>query len=174
MAEARTKIGLRPYLAADAPMLAAIFSASIEELTEDDYSDAQREAWASVADDEDEFAKRLASQLTLIAMLNGAPVGFASLKGADQLDMLFVHPTAARQGVASALCDALEKLALARGACAITVEASDTAQPLFAKRGYVAAQRNSVTIGDEWLANTTMTKQLATARAPGGTPGRPS
>lgn len=163
MARALPQIGLRPFLPADISVLAAIFAASIEELTEDDYSEAQREAWMSVADDEAAFGKRLGSQLTLVATVQGSPVGFISLKGADELDLLFVHPGAVRQGVASALCGAIEKLAAARGASSLTVDASDTAQEFFSKRGYKSQQRNSVTIGDEWLANTTMKKTLADA-----------
>jgi putative acetyltransferase len=151
---------LRPFLPEDAPVLAAIFTAAIEELTGDDYSREQQEAWASVADDEEEFGKKLAGELTLIATLRSAPVGFASLKGADRIDMLYVHPSAAGQGVASALCDALERLAGSRGAKSLTVDASDNALEFFKKRGYVANQRNSVTINGEWLANTTMQKTL--------------
>jgi putative acetyltransferase len=151
---------LRPFLPADTPVLAAIFAAAIQELTGDDYDETQQEAWASVADDEEEFGKKLAGELTLIASLNSAPVGFASLKGKDRIDMLYVHPNAAGQGVASALLDALERLASARGAKNLSVEASDNAQEFFRKRGYVARQRNSVTINGEWLANTTMQKAL--------------
>jgi putative acetyltransferase len=151
---------LRPFLPADTPVLAAIFAAAIQELTGGDYDETQQEAWASVADDEEEFGKKLAGELTLVASLKNAPVGFASLKGKDHIDMLYVHPSAAGQGVASALCDALEKLAGARGATKLTVEASDNAQEFFRKRGYVAQQRNSVTINGEWLANTTMQKAL--------------
>ena len=69
MGQALPKPGLRPFLPADAPMLAAIFVASIEELTGDDYSEAQQEAWASAAEDEEAFGKKLAGQLTLIATL---------------------------------------------------------------------------------------------------------
>jgi len=152
---------LRPFLPADTPVLAAIFVAAIQELTGDDYDETQQEAWASVADDEAGFGKKLAGELTLIASLKNAAVGFASLKGKDHIDMLFVHPNAAGQGVASALLDALEKLAGARGAKSLTVDASDNAQEFFRKRGYVAQQRNSVTINGEWLANTTMQKKLA-------------
>jgi putative acetyltransferase len=167
MGQAMPAVGLRPLLPADIPMLAAIFVASIEELTEDDYSEAQREAWASRAEDEDAFAARLNGQLTLVATIESSPVGFASLKGKDLLDMLYVHPGFARQGVASALCDALEKLATARGATALTAEASDTAEPFFARRGYVGERRNTVTVGDEWLTNTTMTKSLGGATPAG-------
>ena len=167
MGQSLPQPGLRPYLASDAPMLAQIFVAAIQELTGDDYTEAQQEAWAAAAEDEEAFGKKLAGQLTLIATIQNAPVGFASLKGPDHIDMLFVHPSVAGHGVASMLVDALEKLAGARGAKTLTVDASDTAAPLFKKRGYVAKQRNTVTLNGEWLANTTMQKTLAASAAPG-------
>src|SRR5664279_3234016 len=170
MGQTLPKPALRPFLAADTPILVAIFVAAIEELTGEDYTEAQQEAWASAADDEEQFGKRLASELTLIATLQNSPVGFASLKGADHIDMLYVHPSVAGQGVGSMLCDALEKLAGGRGAKSLTVDASDNAQPFFAKRGYVAKQRNSVTVNGEWLANTTMQKTLGADAPPRGIP----
>ena len=78
--------------------------------------------------------------------------------------MLYVHPAAAGQGVAAMLIDAVEKLAGSRGAALLTVDASDTARGFFEKRGYVAQQRNTVMTGGEWLANTTLSKQLAAKR----------
>jgi len=161
MAQTLPKPALRPLLPADVAVLAAIFVAAVEELTGDDYSASQQEAWASAADDEEAFGKRLASQLTLVATLQNSPVGFASLKGADHIEMLYVHPGAAGQGIGSMLCDALEKLAGGRGATKLTVEASDNAEQFFAKRGYVANQRNTVNVNGEWLANTTMQKSLS-------------
>ena len=163
MGQSLPKPALRPYLASDAPMLAAIFIAAVQELTGDDYSEAQQEAWAAAAENEAEFGKKLAGELTLIATLQNSPVGFASLKGADHIDMLYVHPSVAGQGVGAMLIDALEKLAGARGAKSLSVDASDTALDFFKKRGYVARQRNSVPRHGEWLANTTMQKQLAPA-----------
>ena len=167
MAQYLPKPALRPFLTADAPMLAAIFVAAIQELTGDDYSEAQQDAWAAAADDEEGFGKRLAGELTLIATLQNAPVGFASLKGRDHVDMLYVHPSVAGQGVGAMLCDALEKLAGSRGVKSLSVNASDNALDFFRKRGYVAKQRNSVTVNGEWLANTTMQKILANGKAAG-------
>jgi putative acetyltransferase len=167
MGQTLPKPALRPFLEVDTPLLAAIFAASVLELTGDDYSEVQQEAWAAIAEDEEEFGKRLAGQLTLIATLQNSPVGFASLKGPDHIDMLYVHPSVAGQGVASILCDALEKLAGSRGAKSLIVDASDTAQDFFKKRGYVAKQRNTVTVNGEWLANTTMQKTLGDNAAPG-------
>ena len=167
MGQSLPNYALRPFLAEDTAVLAAIFAASIEELTGDDYNKAQQEAWASAADDEDQFGKRLASELTLVATLQNSPVGFAALKGADHIDMLYVHPSVAGQGVGAMLADALEKLAGGRGAKSLTVDASDNAQEFFAKRGYVGKQRNTVTVNGEWLANTTMQKTLANGASPG-------
>jgi putative acetyltransferase len=155
---------LRPYLPADAAVLREIFRDSIADLTDEDYTPAQQDAWASSADDEAEFGKRLGSHLTLVATMAGSPVGFASLVGGNKIDMLYVHPAAAGQGVGAMLVDALEKLAGARGAEKLVVDASDSARGFFEKRGYTAQQRNSVSVGDEWLANTTLHKQLAAKR----------
>ena len=158
--KALPKLALRPMLPADVPLLAEIFRAAIEELTIDDYSEAQQEAWASAADNEEEFGAKLSGALTLVATFGGAAVGFASLADNTRIDMLYVHPAAAGQGAAAMLCDALEKLAAARGAKELTVEASDTASGFFEKRGFSARTRNTVTLGGEWFANTTMIKSL--------------
>ncbi len=155
---------LRPFLPADAPVLAEIFQASVEELTGEDYSEAQQAAWVSLADDVEEFGRRLAESLTLVATIGGSMVGFASLKGTDHIDLLYVHPAAAGQGVGTLLADALERLAAARGAKRLTADVSDTARAFFEKRGFEAQRRNTVSIGDEWLGNTTMEKRLAAAQ----------
>ena len=156
---------LRPFLPADAPVLAEIYRASIEELTGEDYSEAQQAAWASLADDIEAFGRRIAESLTLVATIGGSTVGFASLKGADHVDLLYVHPAAAGQGVGTLLAEALEKLAGGRGAKRLTADVSDTAREFFEKRGFEAQQRNTVLVGDEWLGNTTMAKPLAPAEA---------
>ena len=91
-------------------MLAEIFRASVEELTEDDYTPAQQEAWAAAADDLEEFAARLGKHLTLIATMEGSPVGFISLDAPTEIGLFYVHPAVAGQGVGKMLYDAVEKL----------------------------------------------------------------
>ena len=160
MSQAPPQFGLRPMLPDDVPALREIFAASVEELTGDDYSVEQQEAWLSAIADEEAFAERLARELVLVATLEGSPVAFAALRGTDEIDLLYVHPSIARQGAATKLVDALEKLAAGRGATKLTTDASDTAREFFEARGYVAQHRNTVLRDDEWLSNTTMTKQL--------------
>jgi putative acetyltransferase len=160
MARAHPTLALRPFLPQDAPMLAEISRASIEGLTEDDYTPAQQDAWAAGADDLEAFAERLGKHLTLLATLNGSPVGFISLDAPTEIGLFYVHPAVAGQGVGRMLYDAVEKIAGSRGTPHLSVDASDTAREFFARRGFSAHQRNTVSVGNEWLSNTTMKKQL--------------
>ena len=43
----------------------------------------------------------------------------------------------------------------------LSVDASDTAREFFEQRGFAPQQRNTVSVGNEWLSNTTMKKKLA-------------
>jgi putative acetyltransferase len=163
---------LRPFLPADTMALRDLFAQSIDELTVDDYDEEQRIAWASTAEDAGEFRTRLANMLTLVVQLDGEYLGFGSLKDNTTIDMLYVHPDYAGEGVGTAIADALETIAGARGAAALTVDASDTAVSFFVRRGYVATQRNSIPRDDQWLSNTTMVKRLAESQTP--KPSKPS
>ncbi len=164
MGQSLPKPGLRPFLPADVPLLVEIFQASIEELTGEDYSESQQEAWAAKAEDEG-FAGRLAQGLTLVATMEGSPVGFIAFKDNELIDLFYVHPAVAGQGVGAMLYDAVEKLAKARGASRLVADVSDTARLFFEQRGFEPQRRNTVSLGDEWLANTTMEKRLAPADA---------
>lgn len=164
---------IRPFILADTMELRDLFAQSIEELTAEDYTEDQRLAWITRAEDAEAFADRLGAMVTLVVQMDGQYLGFGSLKDNTVLDMLYVHPYATGQGVGTALADALERLAAARGATEISVEASDTAQPFFVERGYVPGRRNLVPIDDEWLSNTTMTKQLVPKGEPGKAPDKP-
>lgn len=161
MARARPTFALRPYLPQDTEILAEIFRASVEELTEDDYTPPQQEAWASAAGDTEEFTARLGKHLALVATMEGSPVGFISLDAPTEIGLFYVHPGAAGQGVGRMLYDAVEKISAARGTPHLSVDASDTAREFFVHRGFTPVQRNSISIGNEWLSNTTMKKTLA-------------
>jgi putative acetyltransferase len=161
---------LRPFLPADLPLLSEIRFAAIEELTGEDYGEAQRRAWASAAADDEAFSKSLEKGLTLVALIGGGPVAFISLRNGGLIDQLYVHPAVARTGIASALVEAIERLAAVRGTAMLVTDASDTAKLLFEKRGFVAERRNTIEIEGEYLGNTRMTKALAPKAAPDGQP----
>ena len=162
-------ISFRPYLAKDAATLADLFVNSIEELAEEHYSPGQRAAWASVADDVAVFGEKLAGLLTIIAETRGEVLGFAALKDDPKLkenriiEMLYIAPDHAGQGIGKALLDVMELLARQRGAETLTTDASEAAREFFEKRGYEMQARNTVMRGGEWLVNTTMKKKLPPA-----------
>lgn len=167
----RLDFPLRPFLPSDTMALRELFAASIEELTQDGYDEDQRAAWASVAEDAQAFRRRLEDMTTLVIEIDGEHVAFASLKDNSHFDMLYVHPYYAGEGAGTALADAIEKIAAARGAEAITVDASETAVMFFEGRGYKALRRNTIERLGLWLTNTTMKKNLKpdTGEAPAPT-----
>ncbi len=160
MASSRAAPSLRPFLPADASRLAALFRESVETLAEDFYDADQRAVWAARAEDEAAFAAKLARALTLVALVEKEIAGFAALEANKTIEMLYVHPDFARQGVGSTLLDAMEKLAAARGTTTLDVEASDAARDFFVKRGFQGQSRNTIELDGEWLGRTRMTKTL--------------
>lgn len=147
---------LRLCTHADLPAVLNLFRTSVHTLCRADYTPAQLSAWAPADTDEAPWARRLQCQTFLLAEEDGDLMGFASLEG-DYLDLLYVHPRHARRGVGTVLCDALERQCTGQR---ITVHASLTARPFFARRGYRTvepheAQRRGVT-----LTNYLMEKEL--------------
>ena len=163
-ARAKPQFALRPFLPQDTPFLADIFRASVEGLTEDDYTPAQQDAWAAEADDLEAFAERLGKHLTLIATMEGSPIGFITLDAPTDIGLFYVHPAVAGQGAGRMLYEAVEKISAARGTPHLSVDASDTARDFFSRRGFTPEQRNTVSVGNEWLSNTTMKKKLTTEK----------
>ena len=104
MAASLPNPGLRPFLPADAPLLAEIFRDSVMELTGEDYSEAQQVAWAAAADEDGASSGearrgRLRSSHTLA----GSPVGFASLEDARHDRPPLCPSGGVAQGVATLL-----------------------------------------------------------------------
>lgn len=134
---------VRAYRAADAAALGRLFFDSVHRGTAAAYSQAQRTAWAPAPPEGDAWAARLGEATTLVAEQDGAPIGFMSLTtteaevGLGLVDMAFVHPDHAGQGVASALYAALEEAARRAGLSRLETDASEIARPFFAAKGFM-------------------------------------
>lgn len=156
----RSDFELRAFVTGDTPMLRELFAASVEELTQEDYTEEQRIAWVSIAEDAEAFCRLLEEGVTLVVEVNGELVGFASLKGNHILNMLYVHPYHVDGGIGTMLCEALETIARTRGQSEIVTESTETAVLFFEGRGYKALQRNSNELFGEWVTTTTLKKSL--------------
>ena len=147
---------LRLCTHADLPAVLNLFRTSVHTLCRADYTPAQLSAWAPADTDEAPWARRLQCQTFLLAEEDSDLMGFASLEG-DYLDLLYVHPRHARRGVGTVLCDALERQCTGQR---ITVHASLTARPFFARRGYRTVEPHEVQRRGETLTNYLMEKEL--------------
>ena len=130
---------IREYADADFEAVERIFYDTIHAVNAKDYSREQLFAWANNVDSLKRRREDLLSQFTLIAETEGETVGFGSMDKSGCLDLLYVHKDFQRQGIATALCDELEK-----GFTVIKTYASVTAKPFFEKRGYKTIKEQEV------------------------------
>ena len=132
-------IVIRKYCGGDSGTVAELFFGTVHAVNAADYTREQLFAWAASAEDLTARREDLAAQNTLIAQIGSKVVGFASMDGSGCLDLLFVHKDFQRKGIATALCDEIEK-----GFPRVKTYASITAKPFFEKRGYKVIKAQEV------------------------------
>ena len=124
---------LRPYHPDDCPALAALFFDTVHTVNCRDYSADQCDAWADGMVDLAAWNRSFLEHTTYVAEQDGQIVGFGDISRDGYLDRLYVHARFQRQGIATALCDALEGAVKGRP---IETHASITARPFFTAHGY--------------------------------------
>jgi len=157
-------IEIRPATATDAPALLDIFTRSITELALPFYAAPQVAAWA-VALNADRALALITDRTTYVAELKGTAaaarvVGFATFAEPDEFDMLYVDPDLVLCGVGSALAEAVEHHARARGVHELRASVSDCARVAFESFGFRHEQPHTATLGDQSFSVTLMSKSL--------------
>ena len=153
MEKASLEINLRPYRPSDCKTLIQLFVDTVRYVNAADYDTAQIEAWTAGADEEKWNADFIASK-TLVAEVNGVIAGFGNMYESGYFDRLYVSKDFLRCGVASSIADFLESGVSGD----ITVHASVTAKPFFARRGYAVVKRQTVVRRGVPLTNFVMVK----------------
>ena len=149
------KITIRKYQETDCETISALFYDTIHAVNAKDYNEEQLYAWAKDVKQLQNRRSDLSQQNTLIAEINGITVGFGSITKSGCLDLLFVRKNFQGQGIATALCDELEK-----GFSTVKTYASVTALPFFTKRGYAVIKEQEVKRFGIKLKNYEMQKVL--------------
>lgn len=145
---------IRNYDSSDCPELARLFYDTVHSVNARDYTQPQLDAWATGQVDLEGWNRSFLEHLTLVAVENGRIVGFGDISREGYLDRLYVHKDYQGQGIATALCDALE--AAVPGS--ITTHASITAKPFFEHRGYQVRREQTVFRFGVGLTNFVMEK----------------
>jgi GNAT superfamily N-acetyltransferase len=151
---------LRPYNAADVPLIARLYHETIHTVNLGDYTREQVDAWAPEQPDLERWGQKLATEEVVVAELAGEIVGFCSWDPGGYLDFLYVHHAHQRKGVAAALYTAAESAMRVRGLRHIHTQASITAQPFFLRQGFRVVRKQLVQVRGVELPNAVMEKIL--------------
>ena len=147
---------IRPYCPSDCGAMGELFYNTVHTVNAVDYTPRQLDAWADGQVDLTAWDESFLAHHTLVAEENGEVLGFADMDGTGYLDRLYVHKDYQGQGVATALCNALEAACPAK---IFTTHASLTARPFFEGRGYRVLRRQTVVRRGVALDNFVMEKR---------------
>lgn len=146
---------IRRYEPGDVGELAELFYQTVHTVNAGDYTQEQLDAWADGNVDLKAWDRSLREHVSLVAVVGGVIAGFGDIDQTGYLDRLYVHKDHQGQGVAAALCDALEQAA----AGDVVTHASITARPFFEKRGYRVLRKQQVIRRGVSLTNYVMKKE---------------
>lgn len=128
---------LREYQHDDCGLLAELFHETVHSVNAQDYSSEQLDAWSPGTVDLQDWDRSLSAHRTIVAVEGSEIIGFGDMDSSGYLDRLFVSKHRQREGVATAICDELERWASGKP---IRTRASVTARPFFEQRGYVVVE----------------------------------
>ena len=147
-------MNIRPWQPHELPQLCQIFLRAVHETARQHYSPAQIAAWGQV--DEAQWRQKLSASVVFVAEVDGNVVGFITAVG-HYIDLLFVSPDYARQGIGGAL---LRELLANMLPGKVTVAASITAKSFFESQGFVMVREQSVEAREERFINYLMAREV--------------
>jgi putative acetyltransferase len=133
-------IHVRPARPEDARSFIEVRNAAVRGIAAKDYPPAVIDSWAKSPITDATIEHFLANpdkETRLVAELNSEIVGIGSLVlEKNELRACYVLPSAARQGVGSAILGEIERIALENGVTFLQMDSSVTAEPFYNAMGY--------------------------------------
>lgn len=148
---------IRKYETKDISEILRLFYDTVHNINKADYNEEQLDVWADGRPDHDQWDRSFHEHYSIIAEESDEIVGFGDVDREGFIDRLFVHMNHQGEGIASAICEELEKNVTSDK---ITVQASVTARPFFEKRGYTVLRQIEVDRKGITLDAFIMAKQL--------------
>lgn len=154
-------VAIRPYTLADAADTIAIFLGAVTETAAADYPPEQIQAWARPETRElSMWNAAMLQRKSIVATLDGKPVGFSDISPHGYIDMMFVAPRYQRLGVARSLLAYIEAQARTERLTELAANVSITARPFFERYGFVVEAEQHPVINGVQLTNYAMAKVL--------------
>ena len=153
-----SEMQLRAYRPSDCAQMAELFYRTVHRVNARDYTKDQLDVWATGTVDLRAWDASFRAHTTMVAVKNGEIVGFGDMDQTGYLDRLYVHKDHQREGIATAICDALERTVEGKPC---TTHASITAKPFFLHRGYRVVKEQTVRRQGIPLTNYIMEKPAA-------------
>lgn len=147
---------IRNYQPSDCEEMAELFYNTVHTINAKDYTKEQLNVWATGQVDLKKWNQSFLDHYSVVAVEGKCIIGFGDIDKTGYLDRLYVHSDYQKQGVATAICDALEQTAHGN----ITTHASITARPFFEKRGYKVVKEQQVKRQEILLTNFIMEKEM--------------
>ena len=145
---------IRKYQPSDCKEIIELFYNTVHTVNAKDYTKEQLDVWATGKVELEKWDKSFQEHFTIVAVDNEIIVGFGDIDKTGYLDRLYVHHDYQKKGVATAICNKLEKAVQSN----ITTYASITAKPFFEKRGYKVVKEQQVERQGVFLTNFYMKK----------------
>lgn len=147
---------IRQYKPSDCKELADLFYNTVHTVNARDYTKEQLDVWATGTIDLENWNQSFQEHYSIVALDNKLIIGFGDIDKTGYLDRLFVHKDYQGKGVATAICDRLEKSVQKK----VITHASITARPFFEKRGYKVIKEQQVERQGIVLVNFVMEKKI--------------
>ena len=132
---------IREYKSSDCNEIADLFYNTVHFINAKDYTEDQLNVWATGNINIDKWNESFLNNYTVVVEEDGIIIGFGDINNEGYLDRLYVHKDYQSIGVATAICDRLEKKYEVER---ITTHASITAKSFFEKRGYRVIKKQFV------------------------------
>ena len=146
---------IRKYSSPDCKHLVALFYDTVHNVNSKDYTLEQLNAWTSGSDEFDEWDRSFSDHYTIVVEIDGTIVGFGDIDSSGYLDRLYVHKDYQRKGIATLICNNLEK-----NFPKVSTHSSITAKHFFLNRGYIVVKEQQVLRKGILLTNYVMTKTI--------------
>jgi putative acetyltransferase len=153
-------IRIRDFDPTDLDRTLALFHQTVHTVNRRDYTPEQLAAWAPDVPDRGAWLARLSAGWTRMACERDQIIGFGQLLSDGRIEYFYVDAHRQRQGIGSLLLERLVELAREQGIAQLSTAASITAQPFFARHGFVIVRRQTVSCRGAEFENFVMRRAL--------------